>query len=216
MKILQLMKYDALNIADGELGLGLQFFEKIKQNSKIPLLSSNIYKNNQPLGQLFVIKQFPGFKAGIVGIVSPNYFNQEFLKKEGLEIKDPAIALKEILPRVKAQANLIILLSHLGKLHTSQLVQNIPGIDIAIVGHDLGNLSPPQKIGNTILVQSCMQGKFLGILDLTLRNNAGIAEYNGNIIAITEETPSDPKILKIIEELSKRKKSPNLYHTFPQ
>jgi len=205
MKALQLMKYDALNIADGELGLGLEFFEKIKGNGKIPLVSANLYKNNQPLGQLFVIKQFPGFKVGVVGIVSPYYFSREFLAKEGLEIKAPETALNEILPQVKSQANLVVLLSHMGKPQTTELVKKVTGIDVAIIGHDLGNLSPPQKIDNTILVQSCMQGKFLGILDLALANNGSITSYDGNIIAITEETPSDPEVLKVIREFEKKK-----------
>ena len=103
MKALGLMKYDGMNIADGELSLGLNFFEKLREKTKFPLLSANLYKKEKPLGQTYLIKKFVGFSVGVIGLVSPTCFNGEFLAKEGLKVKDPEMTLKEILPKVKTQ-----------------------------------------------------------------------------------------------------------------
>jgi 5'-nucleotidase/2',3'-cyclic phosphodiesterase and related esterases len=204
MEGLGLMKYDGMNIADGELSLGVKFFETLREKTKFPLLSANIYKNNKPLGQAYLIKHFAGFKVGVIGLVAPVYFNPELLVKENLEVKDPETALKEILPKVRAHANIIILLSHLGRNQTNILIQNVPGIDVVIIGHDPGNFNPPQILAKTILVQNSVQGKFLGILDLTIGTKGTIENYTGSMVGITENTPSDPTVLALIREFEKQ------------
>ena len=203
MKALGLMKYDGMNIADGELSLGLNFFEKLREKTKFPLLSANLYKKEKPLGQTYLIKKFVGFSVGVIGLVSPTCFNGEFLAKEGLKVKDPEMTLKEILPKVKTQSDIIILLSHLGKNETTLLLQKVPGVDVAIVGHDLGTLNQPEILTKTILVQNSMQGKFLGILDLTIGTKGTIENYTGSMVGITENTPSDPTVLALIREFEK-------------
>jgi len=205
MKALGLMKYDGINIADGELSLGLKFFEELREKTELPLLSANIYKNKKPLGQVYSIKHFAGFKVGVIGLVSPIYFNPELLAKEDLEVKDPESALKEILPKVSAQADIIILLSHLGRNQTNILIQNVPGVDVAIIGHDRGTLKKPEILTKTILVQNSMQGKFLGILDLSLGENGAISGHNGSMVSITKETPSDPEVMTVIREFERQR-----------
>jgi len=203
MQALGLMHYDGLNIADGELGLGEKIFQTLQKKASFPLLSANLFKNNQPLGQVYLIKKFVGFNVGVIGLVSPIYFNPELLAKEGLEVKDPEKTLKEILPRVKSQASIIILLSHLGKNETTLLLQKVPGVDVAIIGHDRGTLNQPEILTKTILVQNSMQGKFLGILDLTIGTNGTIENFTGSMAGITENTSSDPKVLALIREFEK-------------
>jgi 2',3'-cyclic-nucleotide 2'-phosphodiesterase (5'-nucleotidase family) len=41
------MNYDGVNIADGELSLGLKFFENLQKKCTIPLLSANLYKKKK-------------------------------------------------------------------------------------------------------------------------------------------------------------------------
>ncbi|HJX31006.1 MAG TPA: hypothetical protein VJ624_04035 [Thermodesulfobacteriota bacterium] len=205
MKALSIMQYDGMNIADGELGLGLEFFEKLRKTARFPLLSANLYKNEKPLGQTFLIKKFDGFNVGVIGLVSPTCFNTEFLAKEGLEVKNPEEALKEILPQVKTQADIIILLSHLGKNGTTLLLQNVAGVDVAIVGHDQGMLNQPGLLIKTILLQNSNQGKFLGVLDLTIGEKGTIENHTGIMTGITENTPSDPEVHALINEFEKQK-----------
>jgi len=206
MQALGLMHYDGLNIADGELGLGEKIFQTLQKKASFPLLSANLFKNNQPLGQAYLIKKFVGFNVGVIGLVSPIYFNPALLAKEGLEVKDPEKILKEILPRVKSQASIIILLSHLGKNETTLLLQKVPGVDVAIIGHDRGTLNQPEILTKTILVQNGMQGKFLGILDLTIGTSGTIENYTGSIVGITENTPLDTEVNTLIRQFEKKRK----------
>jgi 5'-nucleotidase len=207
MEALGLMHYDALNIADGELGLGEKFFQDLQKKVSFPLLSANLFKNKKLLGQDYLIRKFEGFTVGIIGLVSPIYFNPELLAKEGLEIKDPEETLNEILPRLKSEASIIILLSHLGKNETTLLLRKMSGVNVAIVGHDPGMLNQPALWNKTILVQNSSQGKFLGVLDLTIGTKGVIENYTVNMVNITENTPSDPEVIALIREFKKKKNS---------
>ena len=85
------------------------------------------------------------------------------------------------------------------------LIQKVPGVDVAVVGHDLGTLNQPEILTKTILVQNSMQGKFLGILDLTIGEKGTIENYTGSMVGITENTPSDPTVLALIREFEKQR-----------
>jgi 2',3'-cyclic-nucleotide 2'-phosphodiesterase (5'-nucleotidase family) len=169
------------------------------------LLSANLYKNKKPLGQEYLIKEVAGVKIGLVGIVSPIYFNSEFLAKEKFEVKEPEKTLKKILPTVKSQASLIILLSHLGKKETALLLQKVAGIDVAIVGHERGTLNRPELCNNTILVQNNMQGKFLGVLDLTIGEKGTIENFAGSLVGINQEIPLDSEVETLMRDFEKKK-----------
>ena len=205
MQALGLMHYDGLNIADGELGLGEKFFQKLQKKASFPLLSANLFKNKKPLGQTYLIKKFVGFNVGVIGLVSPTYFNHELLAKEGLEVRDPEKTLKKILPLVKSQASIIILLSHLGKNETTMLIQKVPGIDVAIVGHGPGILNQPETLSKTIVVQNCINGKFLGVLDLILEEGGTIKTHIGYVVGITKNTASDTEVNTLIREFEKKR-----------
>jgi 2',3'-cyclic-nucleotide 2'-phosphodiesterase (5'-nucleotidase family) len=201
------MNYDGLNLAEGELSLGLEFFEGLKEKAKFPFLSANVFlkENNKPVGEEFLIKEFDGFKVGIIGLVSPDFFNQDALIEKNLVIKDPESILKEILPRIRSQTDLVILLSHLGKEGTRKIVKDVPGIDVAIIGHSKGVMSEGELLGKTIIVQNCNKGKSLGILEITLDHNGVIKKYENRVEALTQSTPVDPELLKLIRKFKEKK-----------
>jgi len=76
---------------------------------------------------------------------------------------------------------------------------------VAIIGHDNGILNQPEIFTKTILLQNSMQGKFLGILDLTIGEKGTIENYAGILVGINRDTtPSDPEVLALIQEFEKQ------------
>jgi 2',3'-cyclic-nucleotide 2'-phosphodiesterase (5'-nucleotidase family) len=209
IKGMSLMNYDGLNIADGELSLGLNLFEKLRHEAGFPLLSANIYrrKNNQPVGKEFLIKEFSGFKAGIIGLTSPEYVKENTLIKEELVVKDPESTTRGLLTKMKSQVDIIILLSHLGKQNTSELVKNVSGIDVAILGHKLGVAHEVELVDKTILVHSGLKGKHLGILELTLDNKGSIVGHEARLARLSKETPVDSTIAELVKTFEAQKRS---------
>jgi 2',3'-cyclic-nucleotide 2'-phosphodiesterase (5'-nucleotidase family) len=207
MRGLGLMKYDALNVADSDLVFGWDFLQGAAQKTSVPLVSGNVIKQNlnQPLVQQYLVKEFDEFTAGIIGLASSDYFNKESLIKEGLVITDPEETLKRILSEIQEKVDIVILLSHLGFTATKEMVQKIDGIDVAIAGHGKLSMENPELVGETLVVQNSFEGRYLGILALTLDQDGSIAAYQGTKAKLPKDIPDEPEVAALVETFKKEK-----------
>ena len=201
------MGYDALNVADGELSLGMQLFDQLKQKAQFPFLTANIFLDNEekPVGQGYVIKEFNGFKVGIVGVASLDSFDRNYLERTSLIINAPEQHLRQLLPEITAKADVIILLSHLGLPATEDLLGKFDGIDVAIVGHDARPPQEPKFVGNTIVAQSVSKGSSLGILELRFDHHGLVKGHKGKSVALSKSTPVDPTVHEHVLKFRKDK-----------
>ncbi len=202
----QLMKYDALNVGEGELSFGLDQFKEIVKNSTLAFVSCNISVENSQAGSPFlpyVVKKMDGIRVAVTGVANTVFFNEEMLNKEKIKVNSPVESLKRILPELKQRADVIILLSHLGYDGTKNLIQNAaPGdIDVAVVGHGLNILNEPEKINNTVIIQNSMKGEYLGLLNLTISiADLSVKDYGGRLIPLTDDHPEHKEALKVMTE----------------
>lgn len=205
----KLMKYDALNVADGELTFGIEFLKNNFQKTDVPLLSANLITkdDNHSVGQEFLIKTLDSLKVGIIGLVSPEYFDKETLTKGELVIKNPEETVKKVLSEIQGKANVIVLLSHLGYETTRELVRGIGGIDVAIVGHGLQTAKLPELVGETLVVQNSYKGRYLGTLSLTIDKNGSISDYQGSAVELSKTIADDPEVAALIERFKNEKKA---------
>jgi 2',3'-cyclic-nucleotide 2'-phosphodiesterase (5'-nucleotidase family) len=93
----------------------------------------------------------------------------------------------------------------LGKNETTALLQKVSGVDVAIIGHDLGILNQPKLFNKTILVQNSTEGKFFGVLDLAIGEKGAIKNYTGSVTGIVLDTPLDPEVHVVMQEFEKQK-----------
>lgn len=130
------IRYDALNLGSHDFDYGqerLLALDSSAQNIKI--FSSNIYdrKSEKPWTEEFIIKEVAGVKIGILGICDPKAEREVlFGGLNGLKVIDPAQALTALIPRVKPQVQLLILLSNIPAPDLKTLLEKIEGVDIAI------------------------------------------------------------------------------------
>lgn len=191
---MNLLRYDGLAIGEGELSLGIAFFRKMQNNSFFPLVSANLFTQDQsqPLGQRFLIKKAGGITVGITSVTSPAFFQMYPTLQKEIQALDPAKALSDIIPAIRKQADLVILLSHLGEAETRSLVQNVSGIDIAIIGHDAGILDQPVQAGKTLLIKNANKGMYLGALNVTVDPDSGIIKAENQIKKLAADVAGDP------------------------
>lgn len=206
---MSLMEYDAVNVAEGELSLGTEFFQNIAGKSSVPFISANIASEKSNLSEIkpYIVKDYGAFRVGITGVAPSVFFDTDALKKEGIIVKNHVKALKELIPELRKKADIIILLSHLGYKGTVDLFRfnRMSGIDVAIAGHGRKLLNEPKEINGTIVVQSSMGGEYLGKLVLSLGPDGSIQQYEGEIVALGEDVPVDKKAVEIMEEFKRKK-----------
>lgn len=161
---LRLIQYDVLNIADGEIVMGDHFINKLMP--EFPYISLNVSLIDQKANQIppYVIKPAGKIKIAFIGLTSSHFLMDNLPDK--VKVIDPFSRLRMYLPEIKRQSDVIVLLSHLGWALSKKLVNEIPGINIVIVGHDTYPTFEPEKIEDTYLVKNDIGGGFLGIIKL--------------------------------------------------
>lgn len=225
LKAMNEMNYSAVNLGWNELLTGADFLKEMESAIKIPLITSNlIYKEGRtPFGKKYVIQKVGDVKIAILGIMptEPSYkspaskgcadVHEHEEKKEGteskqtpekrllpelLEVVPPEEALKALVPEVRSQADMVILLSQCGYEATSSLVNKLEGIDLAISGQRTTWKEPDEKI-NVPIFEAAYRGDRLGYVRLTLDENGKIIQNKKKMISLESSVPFDTRILKI-------------------
>ena len=200
-KSLGLLKYQAFVPGELDLALGLKTLQSLAGDHNIDLVCANIVVDPQvhkPV-KTFVIKTMAGLKVAITGLLNRDLVTRP---EKGVSFKDPVEAFARLLPTLKKQSDLVVLLAHMGQRRAVHLCSKVPGADVVIVGHAQEVMSRPRVIEGSHYIANPDQGKRLGILDLALTKE-GIVSYRGQNIALDGALPNDPIIDKVLEHYRK-------------
>lgn len=197
------MQYDAVNLAEGELSLGLSFLKDVLSIHPIKLVSANLginLENNQSVSILnpYIIKTIGDFKVGITGVTADIMFNTTVRLNKDIIIHEPLSTLQRILSELKGKVDFIILLSHFTMEGTKNFLtyNPLPEVDVAIAGHGRNLTEQADKVGDTLIVQNSMGGEYLSVLVLDLNDRFRIENHSLENIPLTDEVPEDPFLLK--------------------
>ncbi|MFA6234668.1 MAG: 5'-nucleotidase C-terminal domain-containing protein [Bacteroidota bacterium] len=198
----------------GSLGLVAALNNSLGMPAAFPLLSANIKIPADPTEptsalaawiQPSMIKSYPGFTVGIIGLTTPmaNYLSDPL--PVSFE-EDPAVIAGIVYQTAAALrdggCNYVILLSHMGMAADKALAANVPGIDLVIGGHDHLGTKHPAKVTNPLgevvsIVQTEGFYNQIGRLELKLHNgNISINKYD--LIDIDAKVQEAPTIKAIV------------------
>ncbi len=181
------MGCDAITIGEDDLLLGKANLLEVLRKGKFPIVSANLLdgESKAPLFQPYVVKTIENFRVGIFGLLlAPDASDMRF---KGLIVEEPMKTAKKVVSELKEKTDFIVLLSHLGYAKDLELAKALDGINVIVGGHTGINLSYPRTIRNTVVLQVGNRGRYLGRVDLSIRD------------------PSQPFVnLKMKEALQKR------------
>jgi hypothetical protein len=148
---------------------GVDGLKALQAESGVTFISANLKNaDGSPIFPAYLLVKKQGLKIGVVGLADPNLFQAPYPTVVGVRADPPAPALTAALKALHEQgADVIVLLSHLG-LSGDREIAKVEGIDLIIGAHSLDSLDPPQKVGNTWIVQPMYQGEQIGYLDFDL------------------------------------------------
>ncbi len=173
LKSFERMGYHAIGIGDDDLTLGKKFLVDLSKRSRIPFLSSNLVDqdSNQPLFQRSVVQEVNGLRVGIFSLLSLEAFTgPSDPRRSGLIFRDPVETAQEMVRELGPQADLLILLSHLGYPKDVELALKISGIHLIIGSHSGVHLPNPPVMKNTVIVQTSPKGMYAQKLNLVFSN----------------------------------------------
>ncbi len=112
---------------------------------------------------------------------------------EAIYFEDPIQVAAELVPQLREQADLVVVLSHIGYTDDVALAQAVPGIDVIVGGHSHTQLDEPVVVGDTIIVQANEYGKYVGFLKLVV-DGGRIVDYEGRLLPTTADMPIDAAV----------------------
>jgi 5'-nucleotidase / UDP-sugar diphosphatase len=203
------MGYTAMNLGGSELYGGVDFLREVTAGMRFPLLSSNlVLKDGQaPFWKPYVLTNLGNVKVGIVGVMpadglkniaDPNY-------SENLKILPPKEALDALIPVLKKEADVIVLLSQCDIDETTALVDAVKGIDFAIcprtraLGCD--GCGPLQS--ETDMLHTARSGVSMGFLQFTVDGSGQAQPIVQKMIALNTPVPAERLMGEMFNEIRK-------------
>ncbi len=200
---MSLLKPDAMT-AHWEFTLGEQRVREIIDKLGFPFLAQNV-RDTEFEEKVFAashVFERNGVRIGVVGqafpftpIANPRWMfpNWSFGIRER-EIAAEVEALRS------GGADLIVMLSHNGFDVDRKLAEKVPGIDVILAGHTHDAIPQLTKVGQTLIVASGSNGKFVSRLDLDVQDKK-IANFSYRLIPIFSDVIApDPAVRTAIEK----------------
>jgi len=215
LKCYNLLGCDALGIGDDDLSLGKDFLVDLSKNATFPFVSSNLMdkETGEALFQTHVIKEAGGLRIVILSLISPYLFsNGSDPRIRGIAFREPFEAAKSVLSKIRPEADVVVLLSHLGYTADIELAETMQGIDVIFGGHSGRSLSYPMRIRDTIIVQAGSKGLHVGTLHIRLAPDRS-SPPDSSLKAAIPLSPSDKEHREITEMVRayKMKHSPEWF-----
>jgi 5'-nucleotidase / UDP-sugar diphosphatase len=199
IELMNLMGFDAMTVGNHEFDFGQEVLKKRVAEAQFPVLGANV----EGIDSLrpYVIKEVGGVRIAIVGVVTedaPVFTHPRNVV--GLQFRPPAEVLARYVPELRKQADVVIVLSHIGYSVDRQLAEQVQGIDIIIGGHSHTRLEQPSRIGATVIAQAWEHGKALGVIDITVDNGI-ITAVDGRLEEIRPDRGEpDPTVQSQVEK----------------
>ncbi len=189
IELMNAMRFTAMVVGNHEFDYGQQVLKKRMAAAKFPVLGANV--SGLPGLKPYVLKTIAGLKVAIIGVVTPDTAVISHPQNvRGLKFLPAAETVQHYVDEVKGNADLIVVLSHLGYDADRKLAARVKGIGVIIGGHTHTKLPDPVPVNGTLIVQAWEYGKVLGVLDLTL-DQGKITAAAGWLVEINPEKDKD-------------------------
>ncbi|WP_417257637.1 thiosulfohydrolase SoxB [Celeribacter sp.] len=205
VNVMNALKPDAMTF-HWEFTLGSDRVREVVADLPFAALGANIYDAewDEPAEDFAPYKFFErgGVKIAVIGqafpympIANPGWMFPEY--SFGIRTE----RMQEVVDEVKAQgAGLVVLLSHNGFDVDKKMASLVSGIDVILTGHTHDALPEPVLVGETILIASGSNGKFVSRVDLDVRDGQMMGFRHKLIPIFSDVIEPDKEVAALIDE----------------
>lgn len=171
--------FDAMAVGNHEFDWGLDKLQQQIDQSKFPYLGANVIdretgKTAKFLKPYVVIKR-KGLNIAVIGLDTPETAYKSTPKVVGdYKFADPAQTVRELLPKVRKEADIVIVVSHLGCAvdrntgeitgEAAEFAKAVQGVDLLITGHSHQTIAG--KVNGVPVIQAGQYGRAVGKVSL--------------------------------------------------
>ncbi|WP_353474636.1 thiosulfohydrolase SoxB [Salipiger sp. H15] len=204
VNVMNLLKPDAMTF-HWEFTLGSDRVREIVEGLPFAALGQNIYDAewDEPseLFKPYKVFERGGVKIAVIGqafpympIANPSWMFPEY----SFGIRDEH--MQEMVDEVRAGgAELVVVLSHNGFDVDKKMASKVTGIDVLLSGHTHDALPEPVLVGETIIIASGSNGKFVSRVDLDVRDGRMMGFRHRLIPIFSDVIAPDPEMTALID-----------------
>jgi 5'-nucleotidase / UDP-sugar diphosphatase len=208
--------YEFAAIGNHEFNESLSQTRKLLALAKHPVLCSNAI--DKSTGQLLAsgarVERIGPLRIGLFGLVARSTESYP-AAREGVTIADEIETAKRVVADLRARADVVILVSHVGEWLDPRIAAEVPGIDVIVGGHSHSRLPSGEfvwgardraenAITGTVMVQAHQWGGELGRLDLLFERAPDgrwrLELYRARLLPITADIPEDRAVAAVVSK----------------
>ncbi len=205
VNVMNALRPDAMTF-HWEFTLGSERVQELVESLPFAALGQNIFDAewDEPMLDLFPpYKMFErgGTKIAVIGqafpympIANPRWMFPEY--SFGIRDENMAAMVEEV--RANG-AECVVVLSHNGFDVDKKMAGIVPGIDVILSGHTHDALPEPVLVGETIIVPSGSNGKFVSRVDLDIRDGRMMGWKHKLIPIFSDVIQPDPEVAAVID-----------------
>lgn len=198
------MGVDAMTPGENEFIFGLPFLQAAAQNASFSMLAANVLdpESGGPVfGVPYIVRELPGgTRVAVTGVLDETIRFPSYIDRSLFRIEPAAETLRGLLPRMRREADFLILLSHLGVGRTKTLLAEVEGFDLAVIGHGKPLMKEAERAGGALLLGTGGLGRYLGRIDLRLGADGSLRHGRVQLINLGEEYARDPVVVELFRQ----------------
>lgn len=200
---------DVSSPGNHEFDYGWQRLPEFEAIADFDLVSSNVVDDagRRLVAHPYVMRRVNGLDVAIVGAMTEEFDSIVTTLKRGPWRAAPVVeTLRPLIEGLRGDADLIIVLGHLGLVEQEQVLSDLPEVAVVIGGHDHEGRERAFDIDGRVAVSAPAYGRAIGRLDLEYdRDRRRIASYRWRLLPVDARTvPPDPDVQRIVDRWEAR------------
>jgi hypothetical protein len=206
LEVMKKVDYDAITIGASDTRLGGGLLRSIVQGGEYPFVSANIVdsESRDLVCDPYRIIDRDGLRIGITAVTFFPFAKLESVQAEGFDALDPAESLEKIVPELRREADVVIVLARMHSNRARQLGEHfVDMLDVVVVGNSEGGrgLVHPEN-GGAVYVTSSDRGQSFGVAKLALADGR-VDRVTGDEVILTKRLPEEPEMLSTVQEFQR-------------
>ena len=209
VQAMNLMRYDAQVLGNHDFDWGQDVVAQRAREASFPFLAANLRDGSGAIpayARPWIVKDLGIAKVGIIGLTNPR--SPTIVKASsiaGLTFLPAAETVRRYLPEVRAVADIVVVLSHIGIDDDTLLAQEVPGIDIIVGAHTHLPIRTARAVGGTKIYQAGAYTENLGRIEITIdratRRPTSVSGADVLIPIAAGVVKPDPEIAALVARL---------------
>ena len=186
--------YEALNVGHREAALSAEELRGLKAKAPVPMLSANLLDraSGAPIFDTHRIIVRQGWRIALVGVMDARGIGETL--GEGLAIEAPEVTLGKVLPRLKDQADFIVLLAFTDEAGMSALAKQFYEIDVILGGKVRQPSQQIVKENRALILATTNESRAVGVLETKLVAPHRQEMIRGEVVLVSDQIPQDATI----------------------